>query len=238
MIPTPTSLRLVVAGLTVCALAAACSNGDDPGATTTTTEVSDVTVQTHEDGPPAASVTGSAMDLLREEPRFSSFLAAVEGTRYVEQLECPADVDDAASRGWATVLAPIDGRYEELAASGPEFSNDAGFGEANDDFRAAAGIAEGTEVTFDLDGGMGSMTWTSTQEDEPDTDMALPNGTHHVLFAVVDGRAVLPTDTGTPDLPSVATCGATSTLQFLVLGATLEEPEDGSADFPDIVPED
>lgn len=238
---TARALRLLAVCACVAGLVAtACSNGDDDDATTTTTtEATRVTVDTEDEGPPAASIAASAMDLMREEPRFSSFLSAVEGTRYEEQLEC-ADEEEAPTRGWTIVLAPVDSAFEELADTGPEFDADNGFGEANEAFTAAAGVTDGTEVTFDVDRGMGSMTWTVEPGagDEGDDEPGTPNGTQYVIFAVDDGRAVLPTDTDTPDLPSVATCGAASTLQFLVLGATLAEPDARSADFPEIVPDD
>lgn len=249
MFPITRALRRFLVGMCATTLVGialvgtACStdNGDD---TTTTTEATGVTVADDE-GPPEASVTGSAMDLLREEAEFSSFRSSVEGTRYEEQLEC-VDDEEALTRGWTIVLAPVDGTFDELAADGPSFDAESGFGDLSEAFTAAAGVPDGTEVTFETDGGIGAMTWTAepgSGDDEADEHEdgdapATPNGTQHVIFAVEDGRAVLPTDPDTPALPSIATCGAASTLQFLVLGATVAEPDDASADFPAIVPHD
>jgi len=237
---TGRAFRLLLAG--VCAtglVVTACSGEDDADGTTTTTEATGVTVDVEDEGPPEASIAGSAMDLLREEPEFSSFLSAVDGTRYEEQLEC-VDDDEALRRGWTIVLAPVDAAYSDLAADGRAFDAENGFGDANDAFIAAAGVPDGTDVSFAVDGGIGAMTWTAEQRPDEEGDgvedaPSTPNGTQHVLFAVEEGRAVLPTDTDTPALPSISTCGAASTLQFLVLGATVTEPDDGSADFPEIV---
>lgn len=240
---TTRALRLLVAAICATGLVAAGCSDDDGEEATTTTEATGVTVAADDDGPPEASVAGSAMDLLREEPEFSSFLAAVEGTRFEEQLEC-VDDDEAPTRGWTIVLAPVDTTYPDVAGDGPPFDAEDGFGDANEAFAAAAGIPEGTDVTFELDGGIGAMTWTAEQgsaDEEAGQDgddaPATPVGTQYVVFAVEDGRAVLPTDTDTPALPAISTCGSASTLQFLVLGATVAAPEDPSADFPAVVPD-
>ncbi len=248
MFPIARALRLFLVGMCATALVGialvgtACSTDDgDDGDAATTTEASGVTVDNADEGPPEASVTGSAMDLLREAPEFSSFRSSVEGTRYEEQLEC-FDDEEALTRGWTIVLAPVDDAFDELAADGPAFDAESGFGDLSETFTAAAGVPDGTEVTFDADGGVGAMTWTAeagSGGDEAGDDVpATPDGTQYVVFAVEDGRAVLPTDTDLPPLPSIATCGAASTLQLLVLGATVAEPDDPSSGFPDVVPDE
>lgn len=218
---------------------AACSGGEEE--TTAAPDASGVTIESEDLEPPTASSASSAMDLLRQEPLLSEFLAAVEGTKYEEQLECAGE-EEALNRGWTNVLAPVDGTFGQLAANGPSFDADQGFGDFTAELLAASGVAEGTEVTFDVDGGIGSMTWTAgsppTEGDAAQAADPTPGGTQWVLFAVKDGRAVLPTDANTPALSSVATCGATSTLQLLLLGATVAEPDDPSSNFPAIVPDE